>query len=83
MKTFQELRTAGVITYPAAVTNDLKQTISDWFDNREVCDDDKFNAFFNRVLNRDLPRYNQLLRIEDRLGADAVYGGLSAFYNLR
>lgn len=53
-----------MITYPAAVTNDLKQTISDWFDNREVCDDDKFNAFFNRVLNRDLPRYNQLLRIE-------------------
>ena len=28
-------------------------------------------------------KYNQLLRIEDRLGADAVYGGLSAFYNLR
>ena len=28
-------------------------------------------------------KYNQLLRIEDRLGKDAVYGGLSAFYNLR
>ncbi len=28
-------------------------------------------------------KYNQLLRIEDRLGADAVYGGLSSFYNLR
>ena len=28
-------------------------------------------------------KYNQLLRIEDRLGADAVYGGISAFYNLR
>jgi enolase len=28
-------------------------------------------------------KYNQLLRIEDRLGDDAVYGGLAAFYNLR
>ncbi len=28
-------------------------------------------------------KYNQLLRIEDRLGADATYAGLSAFYNLR
>lgn len=28
-------------------------------------------------------KYNQLLRIEDRLGTDAVYGGISAFYNLR
>ena len=28
-------------------------------------------------------KYNQLLRIEDRLGDDAVYGGLSSFYNLR
>ena len=28
-------------------------------------------------------KYNQLLRIEDRLGADAVYGGIEAFYNLR
>ena len=28
-------------------------------------------------------KYNQLLRIEDRLGANAVYGGLDAFYNLR
>ena len=28
-------------------------------------------------------KYNQLLRIEDRLGKDAVYGGIEAFYNLR
>ena len=28
-------------------------------------------------------KYNQLLRIEDRLGKDAVYGGIDAFYNLR
>lgn len=52
------------MTFPAAVTEDLKQTIDDWFGCREVCDDNKFNLFFNRLLNRDLPRYNQLLRIE-------------------
>ncbi|MBQ9057604.1 MAG: phosphopyruvate hydratase [Atopobiaceae bacterium] len=28
-------------------------------------------------------KYNQLLRIEDALGSEAVYGGLSAFYNLK
>ncbi|WP_373228950.1 phosphopyruvate hydratase [Cohnella sp.] len=28
-------------------------------------------------------KYNQLLRIEDRLGATAKYGGKEAFYNLR
>ncbi|MDO4536668.1 MAG: phosphopyruvate hydratase, partial [Coriobacteriales bacterium] len=27
-------------------------------------------------------KYNQLLRIEDRLGANAFYGGISSFYNL-
>jgi len=27
-------------------------------------------------------KYNQLLRIEERLGASAVYPGKSAFYNL-
>lgn len=28
-------------------------------------------------------KYNQLLRIEDRLGSQAIYAGKSAFYNLR
>jgi len=28
-------------------------------------------------------KYNQLLRIEDRLGSTAIYGGRTAFYNLR
>jgi hypothetical protein len=28
-------------------------------------------------------KYNQLLRIEDKLGASAEYLGLDAFYNLR
>ena len=28
-------------------------------------------------------KYNQLLRIEEQLGDNAVYAGMSAFYNLR
>jgi enolase len=28
-------------------------------------------------------KYNQLLRIEDRLGSTAIYGGKAAFYNLK
>lgn len=46
------------------MTEDLKQTIDDWFWSREVCDDDYFNRFFNRVLENSLGRYNQLLRIQ-------------------
>lgn len=42
----------------------LQATILDWFQFREVCDDDKFPVFFTRVLKRDMTRYNQLLRIE-------------------
>lgn len=42
----------------------LQATILDWFQFREVCDDDKFPVFFERVLARDMTRYNQLLRIE-------------------
>ncbi|MFC6465023.1 phosphopyruvate hydratase [Marinilactibacillus sp. GCM10026970] len=30
-----------------------------------------------------IAKYNQLLRIEDQLGSQAVYEGLSAFYNLK
>lgn len=53
-----------MITFPEAVTEDLKQTIDDWFWLRTVCSDDNFNRFFNRTLEGALPRYNQLLRIQ-------------------
>lgn len=42
----------------------LQTTIYDWFQFREVCDDEKFPAFFLRELNKDLRKYNQLLRIQ-------------------
>lgn len=41
-----------------------KQTISDWFGLRIVCDDDNFPRFFNRVLARDYPRYLQIMRVQ-------------------
>lgn len=42
----------------------FKETVSAWFDKREVCDDDNFPDFFRRVIVRDYGRYYELLRIE-------------------
>lgn len=42
----------------------LQQTIFDWFQYREVVDDDKFAVFFTRVLNEHIRRYDQILRLE-------------------
>lgn len=52
------------MTYPETVPQDLQATILDWYQFREVCDDQKFPVFFERVLRKSMPRYNQLLRIE-------------------
>lgn len=41
-----------------------KDTIFDWFQYREVCDNDKFDTFFNRTLNKCWRKYQQLLRIQ-------------------
>lgn len=41
-----------------------KEAIFDWFQDREVTNEAKFNIYFNRTLNRDLPQYYQLLRLE-------------------
>lgn len=50
--------------YPTSVDEALQNTIYDWFQFRKVVDDEKFPVFFRRVLNRDLDRYNELLRVE-------------------
>lgn len=52
------------MTFPDSVDSALQTTIKDWFQYRPVCDNDRFNVFFNRVLNRDMARYNELLRVE-------------------
>ena len=52
------------MTFPLSVDDATKQTIFDWFQYREVCDDLKFNNMFNRILVKSMRKYNQLLRIE-------------------
>lgn len=46
------------------ISEDLKTVIDEWFNLREVVDDDNFNTFFERVLYNDYFRYIQLLRLE-------------------
>lgn len=60
------------------IDDSLKETINDWFQYREVCDDDKFPVYFRRVLNRDYARYSQLLRLEPGV---AEYDWLVEIYN--
>lgn len=52
------------MTYPEIVDAPTKDLIFDWFQYREVCDNDKFNTFFNRTLNASMRKYKQLLRIQ-------------------
>lgn len=56
--------TLGRVTYPETVDDPTKSLIFDWFQYREVCDNEKFNVFFNRVLTKSMRKYNQLLRIQ-------------------
>lgn len=62
MKTYAEI--VNQITFPETVDEPLQQTIYDWFQFREVADDEKFPFWFVRLLNRDISQYDQLLRIE-------------------
>lgn len=52
------------MTYPLTVDQATQATILDWFQYREVCDDEKFPTFFERTLRMSMRKYNQLLRIE-------------------
>ena len=56
--------TTGRVTYPTIVDDPTKSLIFDWFQYREVCDNEKFNTFFNRTLNASMRKYRQLLRIQ-------------------
>ena len=50
--------------YPITIDTATQQTITDWFQFRRVADNDKFVAWFNRVLLLNYPYYRQLLRID-------------------
>lgn len=62
-KTFSEILEAGY-QYPDYIPQELCDVITSWYQFRHVCDDQKFQAFFDRVLLRDYDRYEQLLRID-------------------
>ena len=55
---------AGEVTYPETVNELTQSLIYDWFQFRYVCDNERFNIYFNRSLNLAMRKYNQLLRIE-------------------
>lgn len=54
--------------FPNIIPNSLQETITDWFALRHVSDDENFERYFNRILNRDYHRYNELIRIEAGVG---------------
>lgn len=62
-KTFQEIIEDGY-TFPEYIPQQLQDVITSWYQFRHVCDDERFNAFFDRVLYRDFDRYEELLRID-------------------
>lgn len=54
-----------------SITETLKNEITEWCGDLEVCDNDKFKLYFNRILNRDYPRYCEKLRWEVRTADNA------------
>lgn len=53
------------MTYPSQIPESLQATILDWFQFRDIAGtEDTFPVYFNRVLNRDYRRYNELLKLE-------------------
>lgn len=78
-KTLQTILNEGY-TFPAVVPDDVQGLIADWFKDRTVADDDHFTEWFDRLLIMDIPRYNQLLRIEPGI---AEYDWLVSTYRER
>ena len=62
--TFSEMVQKTPNLYPTQIDEGLKETIFDWFQFRNVVDDNKFPVFFRRTLNDYYDTYNQLLRVE-------------------
>lgn len=63
--TFKEYTEKNNALYAGTNVSELdRATIADWFNLRVVCDDDNFGTFFRRVINRDYPRYLQLMRVQ-------------------
>lgn len=62
--TYAEMISKGLITFPTTVDDATKALIYDWFQYREVNDNEQFPIMFKRKLAMAMRKYNQLLRIE-------------------
>ena len=62
--TYAEMTQTTATLFPSNVSDDFKQAVYDWFQYREVCDDDKFPVFFRRKVAEDYGRYMEMLRVE-------------------
>lgn len=63
LKTFQTVLNEGY-QFPTKIDVATRELITEWFQFRLVCDNDKFTSFFNRTLNLNYDYYRQLLRID-------------------
>lgn len=63
MKTFKKIIEEGY-TYPSIIPGELQAVIYDWYQDREVANDEKFPLWFSRLLKKEYHHYEQLLRIE-------------------
>ena len=64
MMTFKEAREKWTNLYPTTIPQELQLTINDWYNDRQICDDEKFPVFFQRLLNQTFPMYQELLRVQ-------------------
>lgn len=68
LKTMLEVRqTTNIYPDGLDIFEGDKRAIQNWFDMRYVCDNEKFVAFFQRVLMRDYGLYRELLRTEPHI----------------
>lgn len=62
-QTFQQILNNGY-TFPTDIDEPTQELIKEWFQYRQVADNNKFIPWFNRSLNLNYPYYRQLLRID-------------------
>lgn len=83
LKTMNEFLTDPTVNlYPEDIDDATKEVISNWFGYRRVANNRFFPLWFYRTLERDYPRYIELLRIEART-ADSEYDWLVTNYEER
>lgn len=62
-QTFQQILNNGY-TFPDNIDEPTQELIKEWFQYRQVADNNKFIPWFNRSLNLNYSYYRQLLRID-------------------